>query len=265
MSENNFFEITSVNNETVKNTVKLQQKKYRKESGLILLEGEKSILGALESGINLKCIFYLDEKYVSRFKNLEDVDFYKVNEKIIEKISTVKSASSLVAVAFFPKYNLAEILKKDKIILLDNIKDAGNLGTIIRSACAFGMDGILLFGECVDEFSSKVIRSSAGNIFKIPIIHLGIDTLLMQKIKKTHKIISTVAPLGDYAKTAQDCSEINYPKKYVIALGSEASGLCEEILKISDLFVTLKTENNVESLNLAVFAGIIFYIINSKK
>ena len=265
MSENNFFEITSLNNETVKNVVKLQQKKYRKECGLIFLEGEKSLTGALEANVKLKSIFYLDEKNISAFKNLDSVDFYKVNEKVMDKIATVKSASNIAAVALEPKYSLDEILKYDKLVLLDNIKDAGNLGTIIRSACAFGVDGILLYGQCVDEFSSKVIRSSAGNIFKIPIVHLGGDISVMQKIKKTHKIISTVAPFGEFGKKAHDCQKIDYPKKHALALGSEACGLCKEILSISDDFVTLKIENNVESLNLAIFAGIIFYIINSKK
>ncbi len=263
MSENNFIEITSLSNDTVKDVVKLQQKKYRKESGLIFLEGEKSICEAILNDIKLKSIFFT--KDLSKFHNLKGVIYYKVSEKVMEKISTTKSATNIAAVAYAPNYNLDEILNKNKIVLLDNIKDAGNLGTIIRSACAFKVDAILLFGGCVDEFSSKVIRSSAGNIFKIPIIHLGEDISVMQKLKKTHKIISTVAPFGEFAKKAQDCRIIDYPKKYILALGSEAHGLCKEILKLSDLFVTLKTENNVESLNLAVFAGIIFYIINSKK
>ncbi len=263
MSENNFFEITSLSNDTVKDVVKLQQKKYRKESGLIFLEGEKSLKEAIFGGIKLKSIFFI--KDFSEFKNIKNVAYYKVSTKVMEKISTTKSATNIAAVAYAPIYNLDDVFNKDKLILLDNIKDAGNLGTIIRCACAFKLGAILLFGQCVDEFSSKVIRSSAGNIFKIPIIHIGNDISVMQKLKKTHKIISTVAPFGEFGKKAQDCQIIKYPKKYVLTLGSEANGLCNEILKLSDLFVTLKTENNVESLNLAVFAGIIFYIINSKK
>ena len=86
----------------------------------------------------------------------------------------------------------------------------------------------------------------------------------MQKIKDSHKIISTVAPYGQWGKNAQECDKITYPERHVIMLGSEASGLCNELLTISDTYVTLKTEKNVESLNLAVFAGIILYIINSK-
>ena len=87
---------------------------------------------------------------------------------------------------------------------------------------------------------------------------------LMQKIKKSHKIISTVAPYGKWGKCAKDCTNTTYEKPYVVMLGSEASGLCNELLSMADEHVTLMTNNNVESLNLAVFAGILLYIIKSK-
>lgn len=264
MSENNFFEITSLQNEIVKDTVKLQQKKYRKDSGLMLLEGEKSVFEALNCAIELKYIISNDIKLLERAQKNSKAKLYLANDKVMEKISSTKSPVNILAAAIEPGYEIDEILKKEKLLLLDNIKDAGNLGTIIRSACAFGVDGILLFGDCVDEFSSKVIRSSAGNIFKMPIIRLNSDMCLMKKIKKSHKIISTVAPFGKWGKKAKKCDEQVYQKPYVIMLGSEASGLCNELLSMADEHVTLVTNNNVESLNLAVFAGIMLYIINSK-
>ena len=265
MSEKNYTEITSLNNELVKDIVKLQQKKYRKESGLLILEGEKSVLGALEDNILLKYVLSPDISIFDKIPCGNNVKLCKVNDKVMEKISSTKSPTNLLSVAFAPKYTLNDIINKKRLVLLDGIKDSGNLGTIIRSACAFKMDGILLFGECADEFSSKVIRSSAGNIFKIPIIHIGMDKKTLCGLKKTHKIISTVAPFGQWGKDARGCNEISYLEPFVLALGSEASGLCDEILKISDSYVSLKMENNVESLNIAVFAGIIFYIINSEK
>lgn len=265
MLENNFIEITSLNNELVKDVAKLQQKKYRTQSGLLLLEGEKSVFGALEENIGIKYIFFCDENMLKEFPKNENVKFCKVNEKVMAKLSTTKSPTNILAVAFALEYDLNSVLKKDRLVLIDSIKDAGNLGTIIRSACALNMDAILLFGECCDEFSSKVIRSSAGNIFKIPVIQLGMDTCVLEKLKKSHKIISTVAPFGIWGKKAKLCDEITYPKSFILALGSEASGLCDKILNFSDIYVTLKTVNQVESLNISVFAGIIFYIINSKK
>ena len=264
MSENNFFEITSLQNEIVKDTAKLQQKKYRKDSGLMLLEGEKSVFEALNHSIELKYIISNDIKLLEHAQKNTKAKLYLANDKVMEKISSTKSPVNILSAVKEPNYKLEDILKKEKLLLLDNIKDAGNLGTIIRSACAFGVDGILLFGDCVDEFSSKVIRSSAGNIFKIPIVKLNSDMCLMQKIKKSHKIISTVAPYGKWGKSAKDCTNTTYEKPYVVMLGSEASGLCNELLSMADEHVTLMTNNNVESLNLAVFAGILLYIIKSK-
>lgn len=264
MSENNFTEITSLNNELIKNTVKLQQKKYRTQSSLMLLEGEKSVFGALEENIRLKYIFCSDEVLLNKFPKTNNVKFCKVNEKVMAKLSTTKSPTNVLAVAYAPKYSLSDVLQKDRIVLIDNIKDAGNLGTIIRSACALNMEAILLSGECTDEYSSKVIRSSAGNIFKIPIARLEGDICALNKLRESHKIISTVAPFGTWGKKALQCNEITYPKSFVLALGSEASGLSDEILNNTDIYTTLKMANDVESLNIAVFAGIIFYIINSK-
>lgn len=265
MSQTNFLEITSVQNQTIKDILKLHLPKYRKTSGLVFLEGEKSVLGALDEGIRLDKILCTDSKIALEFSKKTDAQIILTNQKVMDKISTVKSSSPLCAVAYEPKYTLDEIIKSKKILLLDSIKDAGNFGTIIRSACAFGIGEILLFGSCTDGYSSKVVRSSAGNIFKVKIHHLGEDISLMQKIKKTHKIISTVAPYGQYKDHAVDCSTINYAEPFVIMLGSEASGLCKELLSISDIYATLKTENSVESLNLAVFGSILMYIINSKK
>ena len=168
----NFSEITSVNNEIVKNTAKLQIKKHRKEAKLVVLEGEKSVFGAFEDGLKFDSVFVIDKEKYNDFINKTNAKIYYVNEKVMTKICSTSSIPTILALVNEPKYDISQFKNFKKIVLLDGIKDAGNLGTIIRSAIAFGIEGILLHGECVDEFSSKVIRSSAGNIFKIPIIRL---------------------------------------------------------------------------------------------
>ena len=258
MLENNFIQITSLNNEIVKDCAKLHQKKYRKEAGLLVLEGEKSVFGALEDNVKIKSVFVCEEELACKVAQKDkDIKIYMINDKIMGKISQTVSPTNILALALEPKYNFDDFLKMKKIALLDNIKDAGNLGTIIRSAIAFGIEGILLYGECVDEFSSKVIRSSAGNIFKIPIIHLGSDTRAIEKLKKTHKIIMTVVD-----KNAKDPCELDLKENICVMFGSEANGLCNELLTLGDVPVTLKMDKNVESLNLSVFAGIMFFILN---
>ncbi len=150
-----------------------------------------------------------------------------------------------------PEYPLKNFRNYKKIILLDSIKDSGNLGTIIRTAAAFNIDGIMLFGDCTDEFSPKTIRSAAGNIFKTPIVHAPFSEL--KEFKKTHKMITTVVNSKNSAASFKAESPV------IIMFGSEAQGLCKELLTLSDISYTIPMKEGVESLNLAVSAGIILY------
>lgn len=238
-------ELTSLQNPIVKEVVALGDKKNRQKSGLIILEGEKSVAGAIEAGLSLEAVFFENEKYEVEAKNK-----YRVNLKILEKISSTKSPAPLVALIREPIYNLEEFKTFKKIALFENIKDAGNLGTIIRSATAFGVDGIILYGDCVDIFSTKTIRASVGTIFKIPIITINKG---IEAFKATHKLVSTVVNGND--------AFFNNPLKtpVIVLFGSEADGLSNELLNLSDEKITIKMAKNVESLNLGVSAGIIFY------
>lgn len=243
-------EITGLQNNIVKEVFKLQQKKYRDE--LILLEGKKSLEGAIEAGLDIKYIFTASHKIYEQFKSEKT---YFVTEAIIKKLSTTDSPPEIVAVSKRPIYDINNFSKYKKIILLDGIKDSGNLGTIIRAAAAFGAEGIILYGMTVDAFSPKTIRAAAGNIFKLPIIKANIDELI--NLKKTHKFIATVVNSDKYP------DDFKKSENTVIMFGSEADGLCEELLNITDDKLTLKMSNNVESLNLAVSAGIILYILQN--
>ena len=137
-------EITSVNNEIVKETVKLQQKKYRTETNKFLLEGYKAIKGAFDFGIEIEKIFVEKE-------NINDYNFAKnliieTTEPVLKKIATTDSTPSAIAVGIQKKYDKNILKNTKKVVLLENIKDLGNLGTIIRSSLAFGADAIILYG-----------------------------------------------------------------------------------------------------------------------
>ena len=151
-------------------------------------------------------------------------------------------------------------MQENKLALFENISDPGNLGTIIRSASAFGIEGIILFKDCVDLYSPKVIRSCAGNFFKTPIAEIKNINELKTNLKN-HKFISTSISKKNNI-SLKECSKIN---KFVIMFGSEANGLSKELTELSDRNIKLEMKNNVESLNLAVSASIIFYEINSEE
>lgn len=245
MDKMNMVELTSLQNEVVKEIAALNDKKNRQKTGLIVLEGEKSIQGAIEAGLELESIFFENDKYVKSAKKM-----YKVNEKILEKITTTKSAAPVLATIKKPQRSLSEFKKFKKIAVFENIKDAGNLGTILRSAVAFGIEGLILSGDCVDEFSPKTIRSSVGTIFKIPVIHFDIKDF--EEFQKTHEFISTVVCGG------KSLGEFKFPEKFLLFFGSEAEGLSANLEKLCTEKITVKMTKNAESLNLSVSAGIIF-------
>lgn len=244
----NIIELTSINNDIVKKTFSLVMKKNRDEK--ILLEGEKSVLGALEAGLDIIDLFFEDEKF-----NFKAQNKYKVNKKILEKLSTTKSPAPVIATCARPKAKTSDFLKFKKIALFENIKDTGNLGTILRSAEAFGIEGIILEGNSTDPYSSKVIRASAGNIFKLPIL----ESANLQAFKATHKFLTTVVS-GGCELTKEDTKN-----NFIIVFGSEADGVSKEILTYSDKNITLPIKKTVESLNLAVCASIFFYEISKSE
>ena len=247
--------ITSVQNNLVKFALKLQNSKFRKEEKLILLDGEKTIQGIIQEGIEFEYLFAKDD---FECKNAKIKNLILVNDEILKKISTTKTPTKLVGIVKEPEVCKKDYFKLNKIALIDGIKDPGNLGTIIRSAVAFSIDGIILFNDCVDIYNTKTIRATAQNMFKIPILHTT-DIDFIQKLKEDKKLISTVV------NSKNELLDYKFDEKFILAFGSEAQGMSEEILNISDEKITLSMDNEVESINLGVCASIAFALIKINK
>ena len=243
-------EISSVNNNLVKETVKLQQKKYRNQSSKFLLEGYKAIKEAFDAGIKLENIF-VDKKH------LEDYNFAKnivieTCENVLKKLSTTESAPEAVAVGYQKIYDKNILTNTQKVILLENIKDLGNLGTIIRSAVAFGVDAIILYGESVEIYNPKSVRASVGNLWKIPIIHIK-D---FEELKKDFENYERIATLP---RSTNLLKNFKIQNPCLIMFGSEADGLSENLIKFSTNSIKIEMAKTVESLNLASSVSIITY------
>lgn len=252
----NSIEITSLQNDLVKFAVKLQDSKNRKKEKLILLDGEKTIQGIIDSNIEFEYLFVKKDNPFANYFKINKLVF--VNDEILKKISTTKTPTTAVGIIKEPVVDKNIFKNLNKIALIDGIKDAGNLGTIIRSAVAFSIDGIILFNDCVDLFNTKTIRATAQNMFKIPIYSTK-DLSFIQELKKTHKLISTVVDSN------KDFMDYQFGDKFIIAFGSEADGISSEIDNISDEKLTFKMDNNVESLNLSICASIAFALIKNSK
>ena len=139
--------------------------------------------------------------------------------------------------------------------MLENIRDLGNLGTIIRTAVAFGIDSVVLYGETVDLYNPKVVRSAVGNLWKINIVQ-------MKTVEELKKYFSDydcygTLPKAENSKYLSDTKFTN--EKNVIMFGSEADGLSEELKEFATDNITIEMMGNVESLNLSVSAGVVMY------
>lgn len=233
--------ITSVSNDLIKETAKLLRGKYRDESGLFLLEGKKCIEEALQSGLEIQHIFSTEgfEELPQRIE---------VSEAVIAKISETKSAPKAVAVAKQIQREWSCDYKK--VILLEGIKDAGNLGTILRTAAAFGIDAVILYGDTVDLYNPKCVRAAVGNLWKIPVFKMDDLSLF-----KDYERIATL-PKGANVVNLKDYTPAS---KVLVMFGSEADGLSEELKNFATKNITIEMSQSVESLNLSVSASVVMY------
>lgn len=242
-------EITSVNNNLVKETVKLQQRKYRTEK--FLLEGFKAIEEAFNAGIDIDYAFVLSEK-VNEYNFLAD-RIILTNEAVLKKISTTDSAPDAVAVGIKRVYSADSLKNAKKVVLLENIKDLGNLGTILRTSVAFGADAVVLYGgESVDLYNPKCVRASVGNLWKIPVVEIK-DFAKLENLFESFNRIATLPRTSNYLK------DFKTDLPCVVMFGSEADGLSEELINFATDSVKIEMAETVESLNLSVSCAVVLY------
>ena len=237
--------ITSVYNDIIKETSKLLQRKYRDERKLFLLEGEKCIKEAIDSGLEIVHIFELEGN-----KNFPES--IEVTEAVMTKISSTTTPPKSVAIAKKIKRIWQESYKK--VILLEDIKDAGNLGTILRTAAAFDIDAVILFGDTVDLYNPKCVRSSVGNLWKIPVF----DKFDFCDLMVLFMGFERVATLPKSSNSIW-LKEYTPAENTLIMFGAESTGLSQTLKDFATKNVTIEMSNSVESLNLSISTGILLY------
>ncbi len=238
--------ITSLENEKVKELVKLQQKKYRDFTNTYLVEGEHLVEEAYKNGSIIE-IIALEDVVISY-----DVDVLYVKREVMKKISSLDNPPTIMALC---KKNNSNIIVGDKIVILDNIQDPGNLGTIIRSSLAFGVSTIILSPNCVDLYNPKVLRGTQGMIFHIPIITM--DTIESINYMKSNNIpvYGTSVEDGVVCFTLSSSDK----NKYALIMGNEGNGLSNDILDLCDKKLYIPMNDKVESLNVGVACSILLY------
>lgn len=252
--QNNIINITSTSNETIKYFISLNDKKTRMNAKRFIVEGYHLVNEASKTNL-LEAIISTDEK---ELKKINNVKRYLVNDAIINKIATTKNPQNILGIVKMLDHsitNLVPIIKenKTKLIMLDDVNDPGNLGTIIRTAAGLGYDGIIMSPNTVDLYNEKVIRSTQGVMFKIPIIKANLQEVI--KLLKKERVFC----IGTALTNAKDVKHITKKDKFAICLGNEAKGISKEVLDNMDENVKIAMNNDVESLNVSIAAGIIMY------
>lgn len=231
-------EITSVNNKIIKEMTKLHQKKYRDKEGLFLVEGYHLYEESKKFG-HIHSVYTIDKKITGD-------NVYYVSKQVLQKLSQIESPQGVVTVCY--KVNKTEVTSR--VLLLDHVQDPGNLGTLLRSALAFGFKTIVLDG-CVDLYNTKVLRSTQGALYQLNIIFKNSVTFVEEN--KEHIIIGTSlngTPLKEY--------HLNHNQKVIVILGNEGSGVKKELLQKTDVNITIKT-TDVDSLNVGVAGSILMH------
>lgn len=251
--------INSKDNPHIKEIISIMKnRKNRYKNGLFVAEGLRFCREAVLSNVKIKEAF-LSEEFIK--KHPDDTAFFKENcssifgisENVCKKIGTTVNSQGIFCLCEMPQNNMD--LKGDKYIVLENLNDPGNIGTVIRTAEAFGISGVILAGNCADIYSPKVLRSTMGTIFRMPIYKFE-NILELKKQLECNNIALYGAVLD---KQSKKLSETLFKDKVAIAIGNEANGLSDEAKALCDQFVFIEMNGNAESLNAAVAASIIMW------
>ena len=232
--------IESLNNEKIKYYTKLNDKKYRKSEKLFIAAGEHLVTEALKKNIVKEILLLNGEENV-----YGDVTY--VISDILKKVSDLTNYPKVLAICYIKD----DLKIEGNVVALDNIKDPGNLGTIIRSAVAFNYDTILLSEECVDVYNSKVVRATEGMLFNVNIVTCDLFSTLLKLKESGYKIYGTDVVNGE--------SPAYESNKHVLIIGSEARGMSNSIREICDKNLYIKMNDKCESLNAGVSASILMY------
>ncbi len=240
-------EIVSTENKIYKQTKKLLSRAERNKTKMFIAEGQRIVEDAVISGV-VEYIF-VSQNYGGK---MYDLPTYKVPEKMFSALSDTETSQGILAVCKMAYYNMEEI-SCDSLLICDEVSDPGNLGTLIRTAECSGFGGIILLKGTVDPYSPKVVRSTMGSVFRMPMYFAQAEDL--KKYLSDYSIIATVLD------GSRDLYDIEFPEKVAVVVGNEARGVSHEVAKMAQIRTLIPMCGNAESLNASVAGSIVMYEI----
>ena len=220
---------------------------------------------ALDAGVEFEAL-YVESGAVEKFRELLmraeslGVRVFVLDNGMAEKVADASTPQPLLASVRFNPGELSDLTFEGTVLVVHNLRDPGNVGTMIRSAAAFGASAVVISGQSVDPYNPKTLRATAGAIFRLPVVVAPDLEVVTTTAHQNHShVVATVVRGGD-SFAAQPVS-----RSVTIVIGSEAEGLNEEELQLADQRVTLPMSGGTESLNAGVAAGILLYLAQEAK
>lgn len=254
-------QITSGSNVRIRHLKELQAKgKIRRETGTFVAEGRKMVEEACRLGLACQLYFSessLEESYGSRPPDwAEGLPCAVVADSVFRSVSDTTTPQGVLAVVKQSEFSLDEILRRKRLrlLILEDIRDPGNLGTMLRTAEGAGMDALILSKGTVDLYHPKVVRSTMGSIFRVPAFY---TEDLEEQLKRFRG--EGIRLCAAHLKGNAGYDEIAYPNRCGVLIGNEANGLSDRIASLADLYVRIPMAGQVESLNAAVAAALLMY------
>lgn len=256
--------ISSKDNEKIRYTKSLLKTKGRTKENKFIIEGYRILTLAIQCRANLDYVF-INEDFENKKEHLDFIEvlknkkikIYKTTNKIFKELVDTENTQGILAVVGFKNKDIDNNINDSNkfVLILDRIQDPGNMGTIIRTADAAGVDAIINLKGCVDIYNPKVIRSTMGSIFDMNIIQATQDDTIRVLKDKGFEIVSS------YLNTDNYYNNVNYKDKVALVIGNEANGINDNLIKSSDTLVKIPIYGKAESLNAAISSAILMYEI----
>ncbi|MBM0067154.1 TrmH family RNA methyltransferase [Alkalicoccobacillus gibsonii] len=245
-------QIESSKNEQIKQWKKLHKKRGREKANQFLIEGFHLVEEAVRAGIQMIAVIVTDEEVIPSSWNMDERNIILTNDSVLKELSETDSPQGIIAVCRIPVEQKLSA-EQGRYLLIDRVQDPGNIGTLIRTADAVGVNGVIVEKGSVDLYNSKVLRSSQGSIFHVPVIK-GELTNWVDELKT-----AGVPVFGTSLQNASVYTAIQPSESFALILGNEGEGVQPDLLDKTDQNLYIPIHGKAESLNVAIAAGILLY------
>jgi len=255
--------ITSKQNSLVKYVRGLRLKRNRDLEGICVIEGPKMIAEALNSAVCPEKVLISERgghlQVVNELTAVPDYSptLVRVSDAVMEYITETETPQGILALVRLPDTSLESlrINSSSVVVVLEGVQDPGNVGTIIRTADAFGVEAVITCGECADVYNAKVLRSTMGSVFRVPVVRDAGIPELKRFFKQNDIFVALTSP----QEKAVSLAAAGFRRPLAVAFGSEARGVSEALARLADVMLTIPMPGLAESLNVAVAAGIVLH------